>query len=60
MVGRARAFWFTASPNFALWQAVTYMFLHGGVGHILFNMFALVSFGVVLEWQRGTRRFLVF
>lgn len=54
------AFWFTANPHFALWQAVTYMFLHGGPGHILFNMFALVSFGGLLERQWGTRRFLVF
>jgi membrane associated rhomboid family serine protease len=54
------AFWFSANPNFALWQAVTYMFLHGGVGHILFNMFALVSFAGLLELQWGTRRFLVF
>jgi len=54
------AFWFTANPHFALWQAVTYMFLHGGVGHIFFNMFALVSFGGLLERQWGTRRFLVF
>jgi membrane associated rhomboid family serine protease len=54
------AFWFTENPHFALWQAVTYMFLHGGVGHIFFNMFALVSFGGLLERQWGTRRFLVF
>jgi len=54
------AFWFTANPHFALWQAVSYMFLHGGVGHILFNMFALVSFGGLLERQWGTGRFLVF
>ena len=54
------AFWFTANPHFAFWQAVTYMFLHGGPGHILFNMFALVSFGGHLERQWGTGRFLVF
>lgn len=54
------AFWFTSNPSFALWQAVSYMFLHGGLGHILFNMFGLVSFGVVLERQWGTRRFLTF
>lgn len=54
------AFWFTANPHFAPWQVVTYMFLHGGPGHILFNMFALVSFGGLLERQWGTRRFLVF
>lgn len=54
------AFWFSANENSALWQAVTYMFLHGGVGHLFFNMFALVSFGGLLERQWGTRRFLVF
>lgn len=54
------AFWFTANPHFAFWQVVTYMFLHGGAGHILFNMFALVSFGGLLERQWGTRRFLIF
>ena len=54
------AFWFSANPHFALWQAVSYMFLHGGVGHIFFNMFALVSFGGLLERQWGTGRFLIF
>lgn len=54
------AFWFTPNPHFAPWQVVTYMFLHGGPGHILFNMFALVSFGGLLERQWGTWRFLVF
>jgi len=54
------AFWFTANPNFASWQFVSYMFLHGGVGHIFFNLFALVSFGGILEQQWGTRRFLIF
>lgn len=54
------AFWFTANPHFAPWQAVTYMFLHGGAGHVLFNMFALVSFGGLLERLWGTRRFIVF
>ncbi|MBK9989352.1 MAG: rhomboid family intramembrane serine protease [Verrucomicrobia bacterium] len=54
------AIWFTGNPHFALWQVVTYMFLHGGAGHILFNMFGLVSFGGLLERQWGTRRFLIF
>lgn len=54
------AFWFPGNENFALWQAVTYMFLHGSVGHLFFNMFGLVSFGSLLERQWGTRRFLVF
>lgn len=54
------AFWFTENPHFGFWQCVTYMFLHGGIGHIFFNMFALVSFGLVLERQWGSWRFLVF
>jgi membrane associated rhomboid family serine protease len=41
-----------------LWQLVTYMFLHGGVLHILFNMFALYMFGSDLEVHLGRRRFL--
>jgi membrane associated rhomboid family serine protease len=41
-----------------LWQLVTYMFLHGGIQHILFNMLALWMFGVPLEQTWGTRRFL--
>ena len=54
------AFWFPRNEHFAWWQIVTYMFMHGGLGHIFFNMFALVSFGVLLEQQWGARRFLVF
>ncbi len=41
----------------ALWQPVTYMFLHGGIFHILFNMLALWMFGVELERKWGTRYF---
>jgi membrane associated rhomboid family serine protease len=56
----AGAFWFPDNPNFGAWQAVTYMFLHGDLGHIFFNMFALVSFGTVLEREWGATRFLIF
>jgi membrane associated rhomboid family serine protease len=48
------------SPNFFPWQFVTYMFLHSGFFHILFNMFALVSFGPLLEQRWGAQRFLLF
>ena len=44
--------------DFALWQPVTYMFLHGGIGHLLFNMLALWMFGTDLERTWGTRFFL--
>ena len=46
-----------AYPTFALWQLVTYSFLHGGISHLLFNMFALYMFGGELERFFGTRRF---
>jgi membrane associated rhomboid family serine protease len=43
-----------------VWQLVTYMFLHGGIGHILFNMLALWMFGSEIERTWGTDRFLKF
>jgi membrane associated rhomboid family serine protease len=43
-----------------IWQLVTYMFVHGGIGHILFNMLALWMFGVELERMWGTRFFLKY
>ena len=42
------------------WQLATYMFLHGGLFHILFNMLALWMFGTELERIWGTRYFLKF
>jgi membrane associated rhomboid family serine protease len=41
-----------------IWQFVTYMFLHGGIFHIFFNMLTLFMFGNDLERCWGTRRFL--
>jgi len=46
--------------SFWPWQLITYQFLHGGFGHIFFNMFALWMFGVELENSWGSRRFLIF
>jgi membrane associated rhomboid family serine protease len=43
-----------------IWQIVTYMFLHGGLGHIFFNMFALWMFGSMLERIWGPREFLKY
>ncbi|MEO8659400.1 MAG: rhomboid family intramembrane serine protease [Bryobacteraceae bacterium] len=45
---------------FAVWQLVTYLFLHGGFSHILFNMLSLWMFGSDLERTWGTKRFLQF
>jgi membrane associated rhomboid family serine protease len=44
----------------AIWQLATYMFLHGGLLHIVFNMLALWMFGAELERIWGTRYFLKF
>ena len=56
----AGALWYPANPNFGFWQVVSYMFLHGSLSHIFFNMFALVSFGSILEREWGMTRFLIF
>lgn len=43
-----------------VWQFFTYMFLHSGVSHILFNMFALWMFGTELEHNWGYKDFLKY
>ena len=45
---------------FFIWQPATYLFLHGGFGHIIWNMLALWMFGADLERLWGTKRFLQF
>ena len=47
-------------PGLQLWQPFSYMFLHGGLFHLLFNMLALWMFGTELERMWGTRFFLKF
>ncbi len=44
--------------GFQPWQVVTYAFLHGGLTHLLFNMFALYMFGSAMEQVVGTKRYL--
>jgi membrane associated rhomboid family serine protease len=46
--------------HLAFWQLATYLFLHGGVWHLLFNMLTLWMFGVRLEQEWGTRKFLKY
>jgi membrane associated rhomboid family serine protease len=46
--------------RFAVWQPVTYMFVHAGVSHIFFNMLTLYFIGVDLERMWGTRYFTKF
>ncbi len=51
---------YPGASDFRIWQFITYMFMHGGWEHILFNMFALWMFGNVLENVWGSKRFLIF
>jgi membrane associated rhomboid family serine protease len=48
------------SQFFRVWQLLTYMFMHGNLMHIVFNMFALFTFGGVIENRWGTKRFINF
>lgn len=43
-----------------LWQPLTYMFLHGGLSHLFFNMLWLFFFGRDVERALGTRQFICF
>ncbi len=52
--------YFPKSEFFRSWQVVTHMFMHGGVVHLLFNMFALWMFGRILERVWGPKRFLFY
>ena len=48
------------NSKFAPWQIATHMFMHGGVNHILFNMFGLWMFGGTLAQMWGRNKFLFF
>tara|TARA_B100001029_G_C15062039_1_gene459369 strand:+ start:4212 stop:5039 length:828 start_codon:yes stop_codon:yes gene_type:complete len=46
--------------QFSIWQLFTYLFIHGGFLHIIFNMFVLWMFGKELEKKWGQKIFLKF
>jgi membrane associated rhomboid family serine protease len=55
--------WFAFAPSHVLtrpWGALTYMFLHGGLWHLLMNMLVLFFFGPPLEGRWGSREFIKF
>ena len=59
------ALFYFENPNFQYWQPLTHMFMHGrlmhgGLMHILFNMYALWAFGSPLEQIWGRKKFLFF
>lgn len=49
---------YVGSPLFKPWQPITHMFMHGDLGHIFVNMFALFMFGSPVERLWGSKRFL--
>jgi len=51
---------FPENPDFKFWQLLTHMFMHGGIMHLGFNMFALWMFGSSIESIFGSKRFLFF
>ena len=48
------------SKGFAIYQYLTYMFMHGGWWHLFFNMGSLMIFGNAVEQQIGTKRFWIY
>jgi membrane associated rhomboid family serine protease len=54
------ALWPPQLPYFKPWQVLTYGFLHGGLAHLFFNMFALFMFGSEIERLFGAKRYLIY
>jgi membrane associated rhomboid family serine protease len=52
--------WPLGTPYFEPYQFFSYMFAHGGFGHIFFNMLAFASFAPILEQYWGEKKFLFF
>ena len=60
IVYRLFSLYYFENPNFQVWQPITHMFMHGGLMHIIFNMYALWAFGSPLEARWGRNKFLFF
>ncbi len=54
------ALFYFKSPLFKPYQLVTHMFMHGNFVHLLFNMYALIIFGMVLEQIWGSKKFFIY
>jgi membrane associated rhomboid family serine protease len=52
--------YFPKSEQFMPVQILTHMFMHGGIWHLFFNMYALYIFGQVLENVWGPKRFFIY
>ncbi len=51
---------FFLADKFMPYQPLTYMFMHGSVEHLFFNMFAVWMFGRIIEQVLGSKRFLIY
>lgn len=51
---------FVLADQFNVFQLVSYMFLHGSLTHLFFNMFSLWMFGGLIERTLGVKRFLIY
>lgn len=52
--------YFPKSDSFRPYQVISHLFMHGGVLHLLLNMYALYMFGMVLEGVWGPKRFFIY
>lgn len=63
LLGDAFTYTFSLVPAYAfsgaVWQFVTYMFMHGGFLHITINMFVLFIFGGMVERELGVKKFIM-
>jgi hypothetical protein len=57
--GFTEMFLLNSGAYFQPWRFVTSIFLHGGVAHLLYNIFALALFGSMLEGFIGSKRFML-
>jgi len=59
-LNRVMGLYYFGSSSFKPFQIITHMFMHGGITHLFFNMFALYMFGRILEQVWGGKRFLTY
>ncbi len=59
-LSRVLALYYPMAEYFQPYQFITHMFMHGSLGHLFFNMFALWMFGRVLESVWGGKRFFIY
>lgn len=59
-LNRVLGLYYFESSQFKPFQLISHIFMHGGIAHLFFNMFALFMFGRVLEQVWGSKRFFIY